>query len=315
MKNCILILAVLFISPIAVLATEPSDSYVQVEINLENDNPFLNLFPDFMYVDNDYGYTHGLDANVEIVPEYELFEKGERWTLDLGTKLFTRDITPDGQDLFPNDPQLFNEVTRLDLTWDNILAAQELGKTYYILGVGIGRVNDMDDSGWGGVGQQRRWHDYKHNNLTPESTSMYASQFGSTNETFLTVQGAIGKSIKFNSAQKDCNCELDRIKLEAGAEILMIKNGSKVYALIGIDKTVARFGENQSIGVIFNNTVDVYSSDAVELKTFAGVRYGGKNWLVKTGLESSVGNKNQLFLKYDDDDDAIWSLTLQKRFQ
>ncbi len=288
------------------------DSQLVVKPILTNDNPFLNLFPDLFYVDDDHGDTHGLGVEIEIVPEKGVFQNGEKWTINLKSDLYTKDLTPEGQDLFPNPPQKFNEVTRFNVTWDNILASQDRGKIYYLMGAGIGRINDMDDSGWGGAGQQRRWHDYKHNNLTPESTPMYDNQYGDTNELFLTGKVGAGKIIRFDNSMTNCQCEVNRIKVEAGAEVFTISKGSRVYVFVGVDKSLIRY-KKHSIGVEFNNLVNFYATGDTQLRTFGGLYYRYGRFILRTGFTKKMGDHNNEFYKYEDDDD-IWMIQLEIPF-
>jgi hypothetical protein len=218
------LLLLLMCVPISnVFAKEGKDTDVFIKLILENDNPFLNLMPELMYVDDDHGYTHGLGLEIEIFPENSIFKEDERWTIGLNSKLYTKDVTPEGEDLFPNDPQKFNEVSRLDVTWDDLFESQRQGKAYYAFGTGVGYINNSHDDGWGAAGQQRRWHDYKHNELTPETTPMYDNQYGDVASGFLIAKAAIGKSVKFHPEEKDYHCELNSIKVEAGVDLITIK--------------------------------------------------------------------------------------------
>ena len=288
-------------------------SQTSVQITMENDNPFLNLMPDLFYVDDDYGYTHGLGIDVEIIPENGIFAEGERWKINLNTELYTRDITPEGEDLFPTPPQKFNEMTKLDISWDNVLESQDKGTVYYLIGGGVGRINDSDDSGWAGVGQQRRWHVYKHNNLTPESTAMYDNEFGDTNKTFITAKAGIGKIVRLSGRTNGCQCEINRVRVEAGTELVSIKKGSKAYLFVGVDKSLVQYG-NHSIGAEFNNTANIHASGDKEIKTYGGVYYKSKSFTIKTGFTKQTGDQNNDFYKYTDDDN-IWSLEIRKDFR
>jgi hypothetical protein len=288
------------------------NSEITVSAKLRNDNPFLNLFPDIAYEDNDHGFTQALDGEVTYVAEDGIFAEGERWNIRLNSEVYTKDITPEGEDLFPNDPQVFNEVTRLDATWDNLLESQRDGKIYYLVGAGLGKFNNSDDSGWGAIGQQRRWHVYKHNNLTPETTSMYDNQFGDLNETFFTSKVAIGKVIAFDERMADCQCEINRIKIEAGAEYVSIRNGSKTYLYVGIDKPIVSYG-NHDFGVNFDNKINFHQSGDKELRTYGGIYYKYGSFKIKTGFTKKTGENNLDFYEYTDDND-IWMLEVEKKF-
>jgi hypothetical protein len=284
-----------------------------VKISMENDNPFLNLIPDLFYVDDDHGYTHGLGIEVELIPENGKFAPGERWKVNLNTSLYTKDITPEGQDLFPKSPQLFNEITKLDVNWDNVLESQDKGTVYYLIGGGIGRINDSDESGWAGAGQQRRWHDYKHHELTPESTDLYSNQLGDSNKTFVTAKAGIGKVVRLSGLTNGCQCEINRVRVEAGTELMSVKKGSKAYLFVGVDKSIIQYG-NHSFGAEFNNTANLHASGDKEVKTYGGLYYRSKSFSVKTGFTKQTGSQNVDFYKYTDDDN-IWSLEIRKEFR
>ena len=293
-------------------------SQKSIEVRLDNDNPFLNLIPDLFYVDEDAGYTHGLGGKMEIIPAKGVFQNGERWNISAHSGLYTKNLTTSQDDYdaqFPHIPQEFNEVTRLEVTWDNVLAEQDSGKVYYLVGGGIGKINNSDDSGWGAAGQQRRWHDYKHNNLTPETTAMYDNQYGDENRAFGTVRAAMGKIVKFDDSMGDCQCEINRVKVEAGAEYISVRQGSNVYLLVGVDKTLFNLDNRFAVGVNFDNKATVYQNGSRDLKTFGGVYIKAGNWVIKTGATKRFGDGNTEFFQFENDDDTpIWMLSVEKKW-
>lgn len=293
------------------------DSYTKVSIDMANDNPFLNLLgesgdSELFYTEDDQGYTHGIGVEVEVVREDGIFEDGERWTIGLRTDLYTKNLSG-GVDYFPNVPQKFNEVTRATITWDNLLSSQDSGKTYYLVEAGIGNINNADDSGWGAAGLQRRWHDYKHNNLTPETTPLYDNEFGNTNKVFVSAKGGIGKTFQFDSADPDCNCELDSVRVEAGVEFITIRRGSRAYLFLGIDKVAMRYGKNQKLGLELNTTINAYASGDVGSNSFVGIKNSGKKWTIRTGFDIPSGEQNNSLIKYSDDD-PIWTIRFERKF-
>ncbi|WP_412474248.1 hypothetical protein [Halobacteriovorax sp. YZS-1-1] len=290
-------------------------SHVKTKIQMDNDNPFLNLMPSLFYVDDDHGYTHGLGAEVEISPSADnaIIKENETWKIALSSKIYTKDVTPEGQDLFPNDPQVFNEVTKLDITWDDILDAQMYdNKSYILVGAGIGKFNNSDDGGWGAIGQQRRWHVYKHNNLTPETTSMYDNQLGDTNDVFVTAKAAIGKVVKLDTNQYDCKCELDRITLETGVELVSIRKGSRVYFLLEANKVLIERGSHR-FGMELSLEGNAHGDGNFGGDAYGGVYYDYKGFRIKTGFSQGYGEENEEFFEYIDDD-PIWMLSIEKRF-
>lgn len=283
-----------------------------IRIQLDNDNPFLNLFPDLLYTEDDHGFTHGLGIFYEFIPKKELFDIGEKWSFSAKSDLYTKDLRVPGVDTFPNDPQLFNEITEYKITWDNLLANQDNGKVYYLVGAQFGEVNDMDDSGWGAVGQQRRWHVFKNGELTPETTPTYLNKFGTTQENYYGITAAAGKIIKFDDSMGNCQCEVNRIKIEAGTELVSVDHGSKAYMFIGVDKTLLRYGKNSSVGALLDNKASLYSNGTKNIKTFGGLYIKSGSWTTKTGFTKTFGDENDDFFKYTDDD-TMWMLSIEKR--
>lgn len=99
LKNFTLALSLCVLSTSAVFA-EMTDAerevyadtgHVTTQLKMENDNPFLNLMPDLFYVDDDHGYTHGLELNVDISPSADkAIFKGYSKKMRLGSSLFLR---------------------------------------------------------------------------------------------------------------------------------------------------------------------------------------------------------------------------------
>jgi len=284
-----------------------------VSIKIENNNPFLNLAPKLFYEDGDHGATHALQTKYAIKLKDGFFQDGERWTVELKSALYTEDLTPPGKDLFPNNPQQFRELTNLNVNWDNVLSSDKSGKIHFVVGAGVLYINEKDERGWGAVGQQKRWHIYKHNELTPEITPIYDNQLGSTEEYTLMLTAAIGKTMALGNKEKIDLDEHDRAKIELGAELITVTNGSKAYLLLAIDKTILNITEQQNIGLILNNLANFHYNGTLELKTFAGIRYSLKSVNISTGYTRSFGKQNTDLLKYVNDDD-IWQLEIEKKF-
>lgn len=203
-------------------------------------------------------------------------------------------------------------MTKLDITWDDILDAQINDTNYILVGAGIGKFNNSDDGGWGAIGQQKRWHDYKHNNLTPETTSMYDNQLGDENRAFVSVKGAIGKVIKFDTNNYDCKCELDRIRLETGVELVSIRKGSRVYFFAEVNKVVLDRGYHK-FGVEAYLKANAHGDGNFGGNAYGGVYYDYKGFRIKTGFNQPVGNDNEEFFEFTDDN-PIWVLSIEKRF-
>lgn len=121
-----------------------------IEFTMINDNPFLNLIPAFE-TEDDYGYTHG----VSLAYSY-LNRKNKRlWEVDFDTALYTEQATPEGREdqdyydeTFPNVPQRFNEISHLRFRTSNIYETVGKKKNYYVVGMGVGIMNDKDDDGF-----------------------------------------------------------------------------------------------------------------------------------------------------------------------
>ncbi len=321
-KKIALILLLLQL-PASLLADEKKSvdakKYPAYEFNfaLMNDNPFLNLFGDessssMLYTDDDYGQTHGLSLAMSYLLSKGYITGGqERLSVNYNSQLYTQDLTPEGQwdNYFPNNPQLFNEVTTVKVSVDNILARK---KFYYVAGVGIGKVNDMDDTGWNAAGQQQRWHDYKHNNLTPETTAMYANQYGDTNEIFGSVKGAVGKIIALSDSLRDQRYEVNQIKLESGAEFISVNNGSNVYFLVEVDRSLIDIGDHSVSAYAGANGI-AYASGDKEVLYGGGVNYKSRTFAIATGWKFRSGQSNQDFYKYQDND-PIWSFSISYKW-
>ncbi|MCX7009858.1 MAG: hypothetical protein NTY53_21890, partial [Kiritimatiellaeota bacterium] len=205
-------------------------TYSAVDFIIFNDNPFLNLIPGIS-TDDDFGYTYGIALAYSQIRTKGLLTPNERWTVAFRTDLYTQDLTPPGQDLFPDVPQKFMEVSMLKLTWDNLFDVIDGRKIYYVAGVGIGLMNNERDSGFLAAGQQRAWHTFKHNHLTPDTTPIYANEYGDTYQYFPTAKLALGHAVAFSDQMRAYHCEADRFKIEGGAEFIDQSRGSYAYAL------------------------------------------------------------------------------------
>lgn len=291
---------------------EGDDVVRSIEFSMVNDNPFLNLIPAFE-TEDDFGYTHG----VSLAYSYLNRKNNRMWEVDFDTALYTEQVTPEGEDAeeyyddtFPNVPQRFNEVSHLRVQTSDIYDTIGKDKKYLVVGVGVGLMNDRDETGVLAVGQQTAWHDYKHNNLTPEQTPMYANVPGNTNKVFGSAKVAVGKVVTFNEDMQKCGCEINRLKIEYGAEVYSIQEGSNVYFLIAYNQKVAEVA-NVNFYVDLENKV-TYHGDW-ENETFLGVSARYKNFTVSTGMSYRQGNQNNDFFKFQDDD-AIWTLRIKYQF-
>ncbi|MGE3610563.1 MAG: hypothetical protein AB7I27_13315 [Bacteriovoracaceae bacterium] len=282
------------------------------KFSMVNDNPFLNLFPSAFYTEDDSGYTHGVGFATSYLLKNGFLGENERWTINLDTDLYTKDMTPPGQNLFPNVPQKFNEISTLKVSRDDVFNKVKTGRPYYVVGAGIGLMNDEKSTGAGAIGQQTAWHDYKHHNLTPETTPLYNNQPGTTHESFLTVKGAVGKVIAFDERMENCQCEVDLIKIEGGGEVVSIRKGSHVYFMIEADKSLLKL-KNNSLGVTGRYKVTAHESGDQETQSFIGVRYNRPNLTIESGFNHRQGDYNQDFVKYDDRD-SIWNLSVEYRW-
>lgn len=284
------------------------DSVKTIEFSMINDNPFLNLIPAFE-TEDDFGYTHG----VSLAYSYLNRKNNQLWEVDFDTALYTQQATPDGEtydDHFPNVPQRFNEVSHLRVQRSNIYDTIGKDKRYYVVGVGVGLMNDTNDDGFLAAGQQTAWHDYKHHNLTPEDTPLYQNIPGSDNQYFVSGKVAVGKVVTFNEDMKDCGCEINRLKIEYGAEVYSIQSGSNVYFLMEYNQKVAELaGVDFYIDAGMKTT---YHGD-FEQEFFLGVSAKYNNLTVSTGMSYRMGTQNNDFFKYEDED-PIWMLRVQYRF-
>lgn len=315
---------VTLISPTFVFATEVQQETFDVGLEsgqdikrsfrftMVNDNPFLNLFPDLFYTEDDSGYTHGVGLATSYLMKKGYFSPNERWNVKLDTNLYTKNLTPEGQDLFPNVPQAFNEITTIKVERDDVFNSIETGKPYYVVGAGIGLMNDKDEKGFMAVGQQTAWHDYKHHNLTPDTTPLYDNQPGNTYDGFLSAKAAVGKVITFNDQMKDCQCEIDLIKVEGGTELISLRKGSNVYFMVEADKSLLKFGKN-SIGIKGSVKGVAHENGDEELQSFTGIRFDRPNLNIETGFTHREGNYNKDFVSYDDKD-SIWSLSVEYKW-
>ncbi|MCY4045292.1 MAG: hypothetical protein OXE99_09450 [Cellvibrionales bacterium] len=270
-----------------------------VDVVLENDNPFLNLFPKIWAHSDDHGYTHGLKLNVTLVHNDGWFLPNEQWQVHIGTELYTEDRTPEGQDLFPYDPQVFNEITEWRVRWSDIFAEKE---TPYFnqLGLGLGRKNTRDDEGFGGVGQQRRWHHFKHHELTPTTTSMYANQKAGENHWYLIAHLAKGRSIAW---AKDSMVNGSATFI-LGLEAKTYWKGSTLSLQQRLEQSLVRssFGH---LAFIMNNALYWHPKGQVEAMVAPGISMQVMGMQMDTGVKRYFGEPNQDFYQYLDDDD-IW---------
>lgn len=277
-------------------------------IAMIDDNPFLNLIPAFA-TENDFGYTYGLRiAHTKIKKDGD-FSQNERWNVEAATDLYTKDMTPAGQVIFPNTPQKFNEISTVKVKWDDLFNKVDSEKLYYVIGAGVGQKNNKDDSGFLAVAQQHAWHVAKHNYLTPTTTSIYQNIPGDTKSLYLSTLASVGKVVSFSNKMKDCMCEIDRLKVEGGAEVLSLRQGSRVFVLAAVNKSMMT-AHNTNISVDAQVEANLYTGGNRDTKEFIGVQATRPGWSIKTGMTYVQGTQDVNFLQYVDQD-PIWTLLVE----
>jgi hypothetical protein len=266
---------------------------------LENDNPFLNLFPKIWAHNDDHGYTHGVKVNFEFVANQGRFKAKEYWQFHIGTELYTEDRTPAGENLFPHDPQVFNEITEWRVRWSDQFT---LRKTPYFnwIGLGLGHINTRDDRGIAGIGQQRRWHDYKHHELTPTTTSMYVNQKGEGNDWYLIATFAKGQSISWlqDSFFKGSATVI------VGVDAKTHWQASNLTLETKLNQSLF-FGALGQVSVLFKNTINLHAKGQIESILSPQLSIRLMSTQIVTGINRSFGESNRDFYQYIDDDD-IW---------
>lgn len=282
------------------------------QIMLVDDNPFLNLVPG-LKTEDDFGYSYGLRiSHTRIKPEGR-YSANERWNIELATDIYTQNATPDGQNLFPHTPQKFNEISSVKVTWDDLFNKIDSDQLYYVIGAGIGLKNDKKDSGILAMGHQKVWHKFKHDKLTPDETEIYDNQPGDTYEPYVSVTAAIGRVVSFSDKMRECACEIDRFKVQGGVEVLSIRQGSRIYFLAAVNKSVLTIA-GRNLSVEAEVEANQYGDGNRDVRKTVGVRYTGRKWSAKTGFTFISGSQNQDFLQYVDKD-PIWSLLVERTLQ
>lgn len=109
---------------------------------------------------------------------------------------------------------------------------------------------------------------------------------------------------------ENCGCEINMLKLEYGAEVFTIQDGSNIYFLIEYNQKVAEIAK-VNLYVDFRNQVSWHGD--WENETFLGVSARYKNLTISTGMSYRMGDQNNDFFKYQDDD-AIWTLRIKYQF-
>lgn len=300
MKKMLLSLVFLSFSGLA----SAKDCEHQFTMSMTNDNPFLNILPKSLQTEDDAGYTFGLAFKNTSLCDKGIFSDNERTILSYSTDLFTRDVTPHGEDLFPNVPQTFNEISTLRITKDNKFDTLNSRKIYRVIGVGIGYQNDKNvDSAAGGVLLQRKWHGFK-SQYTPEQTPTYRYIPGNSEELFGSIHAALGKVITFNDNMKKCNCEIDQISFESGAEVLTVHDGSRIYMLAEVDKSLFRT-KKTTTSLKASVEANAYGDGNYDTQKTLGFKFKRRKWTFETGMTFISGPQNQGFQQHVDDD-AIW---------
>lgn len=284
-------------------AEESCDSEKRFSMVMSDDNPFLNVAPKSMQTEDDFGYTYGVNLKMEKMNPCGQFSKNERWTLSYSTDLYTKDVTPAGENLFPNTPQEFNEVTTLKVQWDDEFNQINSGKFYKIIGAGLGEQNDKDSNSPHGLFQQQKWHEAKHS-FTPDQTNIYKYVPGDKKQYYGSVTAALGKVITFNDKMKDCHCEIDRIKVEGGAELLSVHDGSRAYILAEVNHRIFQADETTTS---LNAKIEAsrYSDGNYDVKKTLGLQFDRRKWSFETGFTFISGPQNVQFLEHVDSE-AIW---------
>lgn len=296
---CIIFLSLICLCRVQADAFEGGGDRYSFNLVLENDNPFLNLFPKIWSHSDDHGYTHGVKINFEFVANQGRFKPNEYWQFHIGTELYTEDRTQAGENLFPHDPQVFNEITRWRVRWSDQFA---LRTTPYFnsIGLGVGHINTLDDQGVAGIGQQRRWHHYKHHELTPTKTSMYVNQKGEGNRWYLIATFAKGRSIfwlqdSFFKGSATVKLGVDAKTYWQASKLTLEKqlNQSLFYWALG------------QVSVRVENTINLYAKGQIESILSPQLSIRLMSTEIVTGINRSFGESNRDFYQYIDDDD-IW---------
>lgn len=281
-------------------------------ISMTNDNPFLNVLPKSLQTEDDTGYTFGLAFKNTSLCDEGSFSNHERTIISYSSDLYTHDETPTGEDLFPNVPQTFNEISALKITKDNKFDTLNSRKFYRVIGVGIGYQNDKNiDSAAGGVLLQRKWHGFK-SQYTPDQTPTYKYVPGNSEEFYGSVHGALGKVITFNDNMKNCNCEMDQITFQGGAEVLTVHDGSRIYLLAEVDKSVLQT-ENTTTSIKASSQANAYGDGNYDMQNTLGLEFKRRKWTFETGMTFISGPQNEEFLQHVDDD-AIWYGKAERKY-
>lgn len=226
-------------------AAAPGTPIQTFRFTMTNDNPFLNLVPGLQR-DDDFGPTQGTGIEYTTVRPAGFLRDNERWSVQLRSELYTRNLTPAGQDLFPLIPQAFNELSTLNLIWDDIFTQAGTKNLYHVFGLGLGLVNDSKSNGALAIGQQTAWHHFKHYHLTPDETAIYANQLGTTHDFFGTAKVGAGRVFPLGKGSRPDGRETDLLKVEGGAEWLGTRRGSSVYLLAAANRSLWHSGRTGS---------------------------------------------------------------------
>ena len=280
----------------------------QINFTLENDNPFLNLFPDVVIQRNDHGYTHGLNAEIRFRPTEGLFSDQEQWRFLADTKLYTMDLTPKNQDVFPHEPQLFNELTTWQLFWSHREVSTSDWREQLELGIGLGKKNTDDDSGLGGVGQQKRWHDFKHHELTPETTALYDNQPREHRRYY----GLIDASYAWvHDWKKGSDKRYDTIDTVTFRNLIRLSDYLPANYLklhMQVEQGFARW-YSQRLSTSLTTQLAMHAKGEVNWMITPAVQFYHAYFSVSTGINRYFGEKNTALTEFEDPNN-IWFMTL-----
>ena len=249
---------------------------------------------------NDFGHTHGLSFHC-----FEL-KDGVRSGFSYKTDLFTKRaydggiIYVKGEGIYAlyDGRQNFYEVNTLKFIKENILKGLKEDKVYFIFEAGVGQYHNTKGNILGAAEQQQAFHDLI-------DASQYENLYGDTDVVKPLLRLGAGKHYKLSDLADRCNCEVDRLRVEAGLDVLTLAHGSQVYALFAVDKNLV-FKENFLLGLFFDIEARYNSNYGLRTTRHSGVYYQNNenNFRVEVGIIYNDGDRNNpMALRgfYDDD--------------
>ena len=247
---------------------------------------------------SDFGHTHSLSFHC-----FEL-KDGVRSGFSYKTDLFTK-ATYDSaityvkgwgyRHLFSG--QNFYEVNTLKFIKENILKGLKEDKVYFIFEAGVGQYHNTKGNILGAAEQQQAFHDLIG---VPQDENLY----GDTDVVKPLLRLGAGKHYKLSDLADRCNCEVDRLRVEAGLDVLTLAHGSQVYALFAVDKNLV-FKENFLLGLFFDIEARYNSNYGLRTTRHSGVYYQNNenNFRVEVGIIYNDGDRNNPMALRDYDDD------------